>query len=133
MTDTSHKKITTGAIVSADLTVLQTEQIRDFYKAVIGWETQDMPLEDEGEAYADYIMKDADGKWVGGVCHKRGMNADLPPQWIVYIQVEDIGASVEKCLAHGGSVVKEMKGEDGTWYYALISDPSGAILGLTKA
>jgi len=60
------------------------------------------------------------------------MNADLPNQWIIYVTVDDIQQSIEKCIELGGKVLKEQKGEDGTCYYALIQDPFGAIMALTK-
>ena len=128
----NQPKIPTGGIVSADITVPKTEELRDFYKEVMGWTVEEMPMEDENGKYADYIMKNKEGGWVGGVCHARGMNTDLPPQWIVYINVEDVATSVEKCKQHGGKVLKEMKGEDGTYYYALLQDPAGGVIAVTK-
>jgi uncharacterized protein len=120
-----------GSIISTDLTIPNAEKIRDFYKEVIGWEVEEMPLSDADGQYADYIMKDKEGNWAAGVCHKRGPNHDLPPQWIVYINVEDVGKSIEKCHQLGGKVLKEMKNEEKI-IYALIEDPAGAILALTK-
>lgn len=121
----------TGAIISADLTVPDTEKIRDFYREVIGWQTAEMPMQDEAGEYADYVMKDEKGGWVGGVCHRRGPNHDLPPQWIVYIQVADIARSADACRRLGGTILKESKNADGSFQYVLIQDPAGAILGLT--
>ncbi|MGL5831589.1 MAG: VOC family protein [Candidatus Altimarinota bacterium] len=120
-----------GSIISTDLTIPNAEEIRDFYKEVIGWEVEEMPLSDADGKYADYIMKDKEGNWAAGVCHKRGPNVDLPPQWIVYINVEDIGKSIEKCRQLGGKILKEVKNEEKI-IYALIEDPAGAILALTK-
>lgn len=126
------KKISKGAIISADLTVENAERIRDFYQAVIGWSVEEMPLKDGDEAYSDYVMKDADGNWVGGVCHHRGANKGIPPQWIVYITVQDIAASMQRCLDLGGTVVKESRNQAGECQYVIIRDPAGAVLGLTS-
>ncbi len=127
------KKFAVGAIISADLTVPNADEVRDFYKQVIGWESEDMPMQDADGTYADYVMKDADGNWMGGVCHARGANLGLPPQWMVYINVADIEASVQRCLDLGGRVVKESRGDDGKLHYAVIQDPAGAHLALTHA
>lgn len=132
MTEASTKKYVAGSLISTDLTVPNAEQIRDFYKAVIGWESEEMPLSDEGGSYADYVLKDAEGNWVSGVCHKRGANQDLPAQWIVYINVADVEQSVKKCIELGGQVLKEAKNADGSYQYALIQDPAGAVLAVTK-
>lgn len=131
--EVKKKTYPVGSIISTDLTIPDADNIKNFYKEVIGWESEDMELSDESGAYADYVMKDTMGNGVGGVCHARGMNKDLPAQWIVYINVADITESLEKCLQLGGKVLKEQKGEDGTLYYALIQDPAGAILAVTKA
>lgn len=125
------KKYNIGSVISADLTLPNAEEIRDFYKEVIGWQVEEMPLSDENGEYADYIMKDQQGNWAAGVCHKRGSNKDLPPQWLVYINVEDITQSIKKCQELGGKVLKEVKNGDKI-IYALIEDPAGAVLALTK-
>lgn len=127
------KSISIGSIISADLTVENADQIRDFYKEVIGWGSEDMPMEDENGKYNDYVMKTKEGNWVGGVCHARGTNKDLKPIWTIYIAVEDVSRSVAKCKDLGGKVLKEVKGEDGTFYYALIQDPARATLAIVPA
>lgn len=127
-----NKTYNVGSIVSADLTVPDAENIRDFYKEVIGWESEELALSDEDGSYADYVMKDAEGNWTGGVCHARGVNKDIPPRWIVYINVADIEKSVEKCRKLGGRVLKESKNADGSYQYALIEDPAGSVLAVTK-
>jgi predicted enzyme related to lactoylglutathione lyase len=51
---------------------------------------------------------------------------------MVYVQVADIAVSVERCKALGGKVLKTAQMEDGTIQYAVIQDPAGAILAITK-
>src|SRR5436190_17052899 len=73
-----------GAIVWQDLTVTNAEDVRDFYKSVVGWDSQG---EDMG-GYEDFHMiSPATGSSVAGICHARGENANIPPQWLVYINV----------------------------------------------
>ena len=50
--------------------------------------------------YVDYSMSDQDGNVVAGICHARGSNAGLPPQWLVYIQVASVAASLA-CTSAG--------------------------------
>ena len=40
-----------------------------------------------------------------GLCHARGVNTDLPAQWLVDIVVADLDASLAECVARGGAVV----------------------------
>src|SRR5438128_803527 len=38
--------------------------------------------------YSDFTMSPpGGGAIVAGVCHARGHNADLPPQWLIYVTV----------------------------------------------
>lgn len=121
-----------GSIISADITVDNPEQLLDFYQQVIGWDVENLPMNDESGTYADYVIKDQAGNWTAGICHHRGVNQGIPPQWILYINVADIAQSLEKCQRLGGKVIKTSAGEDGTLLYAIIKDPSGAVLALTK-
>jgi uncharacterized protein len=130
MEETTTFKV--GAIISTDLTVPNAEEVHDFYKQVIGWGHDEMPMSDEQGEYADYVMKDEAGDWVGGVCHKRGGNADLPHQWLVYINVASVEDSTQKCEALGGKVLKKSYRDDGLMQYAVIEDPYGAILAVTR-
>lgn len=127
-----NKKTPFGAIISADITVPNANELRDFYQQVIGWESEEMVLSDRDGKYADYVMKDKEGNWVGGICHARGQNVGIPPQWIIYVNVEDIEQSVKKCVELGGKVIKELRNEN-VLVYAMIEDPIGAVMALTKA
>ncbi|MFB3107254.1 MAG: hypothetical protein ACE1ZA_20350, partial [Pseudomonadales bacterium] len=43
---------------------------------------------------------------VAGICHARGSNANLPPQWLIYINVADVDKSVQRCVEMGGSPLR---------------------------
>lgn len=124
------KKNLIGTIVSADLTVPNAGQLKDFYAEVIGWTPEELKMGDKQD-YADYVMKDSGGNWAGGVCEAKGVNTGIPPQWIVYINVRDVKESVEKCKQLGGKIVKEAFDKDGNYHYAMLQDPFGAVLAVT--
>ena len=126
----SKRNYDVGAIVSTDLTVPNADVLKEFYAQVIGWIPEELNMGGE-PAYVDYIMKDAQGNWVGGICHARRENADIPPQWIVYIHVADIKKSIEKCKKLGGKIIKEAFDKRGHYRYAMIQDPEGAIIAVT--
>lgn len=115
-----------------DISVKNAGELKDFYSRVFGWTVQEIPMEDENGAYADYAMVDKNGEGVGGVCHKRGANKDLPSQWIVYFTVTNVAESMETCKQLGGKVLKESKNENGDLFYALLEDPSGAVIGIIQ-
>ena len=122
-----NPKMEVGTIGWYDLTVANAEQVRDFYSEVVGW--QPSPVDMGG--YSDFNMNTpASGTAVAGICHARGVNADLPPTWMIYIAVEDIDASIDKCKQLGGEVLIGPKGFGGDSRYCVIKDPAGAIAAL---
>jgi uncharacterized protein len=116
-----------GSIIWTDLTIPQAEEIRDFYAQVVGWTFTPVSMGN----YADFQMNaPATGESVAGICHARGVNAGLPPQWLVYISVEDIDKCVERCSELGGTILVAPRpmGTFGT--FCVIKDPAGAVAAL---
>jgi uncharacterized protein len=119
-------EIKLGTICWADLTVGDAEGVRDFYQALVGWKPS--PVDMGG--YADYSMLAPGAEQsAAGICHARGVNADLPPQWLVYIVVEDVERSAARCVELGGEVVAGPR-EMGGGKYCVIRDPAGAVCAL---
>ncbi|MDA0735088.1 MAG: VOC family protein [Chloroflexi bacterium] len=124
MTTPDKPKI--GAILWQDLTVDNAESVRDFYSQVVGW----THTEQDMGGYADYNMNAPEsGETVAGICHAKGTNASLPPQWLVYIMVSDVAQSIKKCLELGGRVIDGPRDMDGS-QFCVIQDPAGAVAGL---
>ncbi len=116
-----------GTITWTDLTVANAEAMRDFYSNVVGWKSS--PVDMGG--YNDYNMNTLEsGKTAAGICHTRGVNAELPPQWLVYITVEDVDKSAARCVELGGKVIAGPKGMGGHGRYCVIQDPAGAVAAL---
>lgn len=123
---------TVGAILWTDLTVPNADQIRDFYSAVVGWTAT---AHDMGD-YADYEMTPFEGvsggipendRPVAGICHARGMNANIPAQWMIYITVPDLDQAMAQCQALGGRIVVGPTSLGGTQRSCVIQDPAGAV------
>lgn len=118
-----------GSLSWFDLTVPNAEEVRDFYGKVIGWQHEPVPMAN-GD-YDDYNMKTpATGLTVTGICHSRGVNADLPPQWLLYFIVEDIDKSIDNCKANGGKILAGPKNMEKYGSYCIIEDPAGAVCAL---
>jgi predicted enzyme related to lactoylglutathione lyase len=115
-----------GVISWADLTVTDADHIRDFYAQVVDWKIS--PVDMGG--YNDYCMlPEGSDIPVAGICHARGGNAGLPSQWLIYITVTDLEASLARCKELGGKVIAGPKKMGGS-QYAVIQDPSGAVAAL---
>lgn len=113
-----------GKIGWHDLTVENADEVRDFYSAVAGWTVQGCDM----GGYEDYSMMSGED-CVGGICHARGTNADMPAQWMIYITVADLDASMAACREKGGEVVVGPK-TMGAARYCVVKDPAGAVAAL---
>ena len=113
-----------GQIEWRDLTVEHAEHVSDFYSKVVGWQKQPVSLGD----YDDFNMnQQSSGETVAGICHARGSNADIPPQWMMYVRVTDVEYSVKEVQQLGGQILKGPTSFGGESYY-VIQDPAGAVL-----
>lgn len=116
-----------GTIAWTDLTVPDADRVRDFYQAVVGWAAT--PLDMGG--YADYVMQmPGAGAPAAGICHARGSNAGLPPQWIPYITVADLERSIDACTKRGGRVLAGPRPAGPGSRFCVIEDPAGAVAAL---
>jgi predicted enzyme related to lactoylglutathione lyase len=122
-----------GRIGWIDLTIPDAEATRDFYARVIGWSVEPVAMEDGEERYADFNMLGDDGRPKAGICHARGANADLPPVWMLYLTVGDVGASLRAAEAEGGRVVRAVEDDGGGYVYAVLEDPVGVAFALMSA
>lgn len=121
-----------GQIVWSDLTVDNPTELKEFYKEIFGWTEHAVAMKDGEEEYADYaMMLDAETP-AGGICTNRGQNQGIPPQWIVYVNVENVEESLAKCLALGGKLLKESKKKDSSLQYVIVQDPQGSVFGMGK-
>lgn len=123
------KKAEIGSIGWHDLTVKNAGKVRDFYAKVVGWKT--VPI-DMGK-YEDYCMVPPKSKSAAaGVCHKRGANADMPAQWMMYIVVADLDKALAKAKKLGGKQLTDVRAA-GDGLFAVIRDPAGAVCGLYQS
>jgi uncharacterized protein len=122
-----------GRIGWLDLTVPDASATRDFYRQVVEWSVQDVEMRDGEVRYSDYNMLGEAGSPSAGICHARGMNAGLPPVWMIYLPVGDLTESLRRVKEEGGSVIKAMQQDDGEFAYAAVQDPMGACFALVPA
>ena len=115
-----------GKIEWLDLTVNDASRVRDFYKRVVGWKHEDVEM----GSYSDFCMNlPESGTTVAGICHARGSNAKIPPQWLVYVRVESVADSAASCEKLGGKIIdgpRRMAGSN----FCVIQDPAGAYMAL---
>ena len=116
-----------GVVGWVDLTVEDAPRVRDFYREVVGF---DVDAVDMG-GYSDFVMTaPGTGAPTAGVCHARGVNANLPPVWMVYFTVADVDASAARCAELGGEILVGPKDMGDYGRYAVVRDPAGAVAAL---
>jgi len=118
-----------GMIGWVDLTVSDATGLLPFYEQVAGWKPSPLSMGD----YDDYLMGvEGSDMPSAGICHARGSNAAIPPQWIVYITVYDLDARLKLVESLGGKII--VKPDDPTQPgIAIVQDPAGAVFGLYQA
>lgn len=112
-----------GKILWQDLTVENAEVIKDFYCEVVGWSSSEVSQGD----YNDFnIHPDSSSEEViAGICHKRRDIKNFPSQWLLYITIDDLNLSIDKCKNLGGKIIEGPKSM-GKSTYAIVQDPAGA-------
>ncbi len=116
-----------GSIGWADLTIENANQLRDFYREVVGWSETSVEM----GGYSDFCMNEPlTGNPVAGICHARGLNAELPPVWLIYIIVADLDVSIAKCVELGGEVIAAPRVMGSQGRYCVMRDPAGAVAAL---
>ena len=125
MSNSSKPEI--GSITWFDLSVPDAEKVKDFYSKVVGWKANPVSM----GGYNDFNMNSPEsGKTNAGICNKRGANAELPSQWLVYITVKNVDESAEICKENGGKILVAPKYMGSYGRYCVIEDPAGAVCAL---
>ncbi len=122
-----EEKLETGSIIWADLTIPNAKEVQNFYSEVIGWKSEPVSMGN----YNDFSMNSPDtGRTIVGICHSRGVNSDLPPQWLIYFTVTDVDESAKKCKEKGGKVIAGPRDMGKYGRYCVVQDPAGAVAAL---
>ena len=120
-----------GTINWTDLTVPNAEEVRDFYKNVIGWTEQAIPMKDGDDEYNDFVMLHSEENAAGGICHSREpISAFRRSGFHTSVWTR----SKKKTLAveNGGEILKEHLDKEGALYFVIVKDNSGAVFGMVR-
>lgn len=113
-------------------TELRTRDVQgalQYYKTVCGWHFEQVPL-----GTAPYYMGKCGGDPVVGVVDIRGQKGmeDVPPHWFSFFAVADVEKVVAETRAREGQVIMEPFDIPFVGRVAIVSDPTGAALGLIR-
>jgi uncharacterized protein len=122
-----------GTFCWPELGTTDTKAALAFYTALFDWTTSEMPLPGGGA----YIMLKKDGKDVGAAYALMDdmVKQGVPPNWMSYVSVDDVDATIARVKAAKGTVVTgpmDVK-PDGNMLIgrmAVIQDTEGATFSL---
>jgi len=113
--------------VHVELASTDVPKSKAFYGKLFDWQLEDA---DMGPAGTYTLIKVGEG--TGGGMMKQLM-PNAPSAWLAYVLVDDIKAATEKAKSLGATVIKDVTEMPGAGWLSIITDPTGAMLGLWKA
>lgn len=118
-----------GSIGWCDLTIADAESLRDFYATVAGWVPEPLSMGD----YSDYVMQNAEGTPTAGICHARGVNQAVPPQWLMYITVTNLDKRIASIRELGGTILDGPRTCGPNMRMCIFKDPAGAVAAICES
>jgi hypothetical protein len=110
--------------VHVELATDDVAKAKDFYSKLFQWNLEDVPM-GEGSSYT--MIKPGEG--TGGGMMKNPMPG-APSAWLAYVLVDDVAAATEKARSLGAKVMKDVTEVPNAGSFSIITDPTGAVLGL---
>ena len=112
--------------VHIELMSTDAGKAKSFYGKLFDWTLEDMPMGD-----GTYTMVKVGEGTGGGIMKNPIPNA--PSSWLSYVLVDDVNKALEKAKSLGGKVMKDKTDVMGMGSFGIITDPTGAMLGLWEA
>ena len=114
--------------VHVELQTKELDKAKKFYQGIFDWRFEDMPM-GNGMSYTGINV----GEGTGGGMWTNPAAPNGPAHWLAYVNVDNIDATVDKVRSLGGTVVQPKTEVAEMGWYSVITDPSGAMLGLWQS
>src|ERR1700736_907178 len=109
--------------VHVELMSTDVGKAKSFYGNLFDWKLEDMPMGD-----MTYTMIKV-GEGTGGGMMKNPIPG-APSAWMAYVLVDDVRAATAKAKSLGANVMKDSVEIPGAGSFSVITDQTGAMLGL---
>lgn len=109
--------------VHVELMSTDVDKAKSFFGKLFDWTLEDMPIGD-----MTYTMIRV-GEGTGGGMMKNPI-PNAPSMWVAYVLVDDLAAASAKVKSLGGKIMKDITEVPGAGSFVIITDPTGAMLGL---
>jgi hypothetical protein len=120
-----------GNFVWFELSTSDPAAAKQFYSSLLGWDAQDFPM---GPGMV-YTMFQLNGRDAAGAYAMKPEDRQLgiPPNWLLYISVDNADATVASSLEHGGSAMSPAFDIPNVGRMAVLQDPVGAIVAIFQS
>jgi uncharacterized protein len=108
-----------------DLSTNDLDGSKKFYGEVFGWKF-------EGSANGPYTHIKAGDEMIGGI-RQMSPGEPQPPNWLGYIGVDDVAATVATITGAGGRVYMPATTMENVGTFAVTADPTGAVFSPWKS
>ena len=108
-----------------ELSSTDVAKAKTFYSSFLDWKLSDM---DMGNGMTYTTFKATDDSPGGGMMQQPHPGA--PSAWLPYVLVDDVKAAAAKAKSLGANVVVESQEVPNMGWFSIITDPTGAHLGL---
>ena len=124
-----------NAFVHVELNTTDVDKAKKFYGQLFDWKLEDVSMGSGGPpglvASGGKYTVIKPGKGTGGGMLKQGAPG-APSSWLAYVEVEDVPAATQKAKALGAKIMLDVTEVPGAGWMSIITDPTGATLGLWK-
>lgn len=116
-----------GAMTWNELATKEPEKAAEFYRTVLGVETEHSP------GPPDYTVLKIGERPVAGILKMTPEMGDMPATWDVYFYSDDVDATVAAVVEAGGEVIRPaFDVAQGMGRMAVLADPMGAVFEVIK-
>ena len=112
-----------GAFSWFELMTSDVDGAKKFYANLFGWATEAMPMGD-----MNYTIVKVGEEGLGGIMATPPQAAGSPPNWGVYVTVNDVDATARKAEELGGKILVPPTDIPNVGRFCVLQDPQGATI-----
>ncbi len=111
-----------GAFSWAELATTDVEGAKRFYTTLLGWTTEQAPIEG-----MSYTLAKVGEERVAGIMTTQCPGGEITPHWGVYITVDNVDATARKAEELGGKVLMPPTDIPNVGRFSVLADPQGVM------
>jgi predicted enzyme related to lactoylglutathione lyase len=112
-----------GAFSWFELMTSDVDSAKNYYSKLFGWDTEDMSM---GDTNYTVVKIGEDG--IGGIMRTPSQAEGAPPNWGVYVTVDDVDAASRKAEELGGKILVPPTDIPNVGRFCVLQDPQGATI-----